>query len=94
MIYNGTYVNSSRKIIREDRLECKKPKEAHNSTLWCEINRGLSNYASIILIWDQHYLNQFPAKKPIILSNEFDHLKPRQTIKSLSHIQKIAFSRE
>ena len=27
---NGVYVNSS-KIIRGDRLECKKPKKAHNS---------------------------------------------------------------
>ena len=75
-------------------MECKKPKKAHNSTLWCEINRGLSNYASIILnIINLGYLNQFPANKPIILSNEFD-LKPRQTIKTLSHTQKIAFSRE
>ena len=91
MIYNGAYVNSSKKKIWGDRLECKKPKKAHNSTLWCEINRGLSNYASII--FNQHYLNQFPAKKPIILGNEFD-LKARQTIKTLSHTQKIAFSRE
>ena len=33
-----------------ERLECKKPKKAHNSTLWCEINSQV-----VVRVWRNNF---------------------------------------